>query len=303
MELGVMTNVYRFERGGKTSKSYIQQLNSCAQAGFRVVDLSATNSIRNRNDDLATDDWEAKIDALGNHAAGLGIRFSQSHAPFNGNIMLRGKQPDSDYVAMFREMSRRTVIAASRLGVRWVVVHPLTDTVNTEYDNSIQLQTNPEFYCEMVELAAKLGTGIAFENMSEPGEHCDPRRRYGSATDDLIAILDSFAGAPVGVCWDVGHGRITYTGQPRQLRRLGSRLKATHVHDNRGQRDSHLIPFVGGNIKWETIMPVLREIGYEGDFILETHKFMGDIPEALRPAAGRLMHQFGDYCLDMYNNA
>ena len=71
------------------------------------------------------------------------------------------------------------------------------------------------------------------------------------------------------------------------------------MHDNRGERDSHLIPFVGGNIKWEQIMPVLREIGYEGDFILETHSFMASVPDALRPSAGRLMREFGEYCLSL----
>lgn len=299
MELGLMTNAYRFERGGKTCRPYIRQLEELADAGFRVADLNTCASVRGCGDELAGDNWEAVIEALGNRAAELGVRFSQAHAPFNGNIFIRGARPDAQFMEQYREMTRRAITAASRLGVRWVVVHPLTDTVNTEFDNAIQCRTNHEFYAEFVELAAQLGVGIAFENMSEPADKPDLRRRYGSDVDDLFAILDSFEGAPVGICWDFGHGRISYTDQPRQLRRIGSRLKATHVHDNRGERDSHLIPFVGGNIKWELIMPVLREIGYEGDFVLETHKFMGNVPDALRPAAGKLMHEFGEYCLKL----
>ncbi len=299
MELGVMTNAYRSDRGGKTCNSYIYQLNSLAEAGFRVADINTCASVRNWGDELANDNWEAVIEALGNRAAELGVRFSQAHAPFSGNIFIRGKRPDEQYMQLYREMTRRAITAASRLGARWVVVHPLTDTVNTEFDNEIQCRTNHDFYAEYVELASRLGVGIAFENMSEPADKPELRRRYGADVDDLFAILASFGDAPVGICWDFGHGRISYTDQPRQLRRIGSRLKATHVHDNRGERDSHLIPFVGGNIKWEQIMPVLREIGYEGDFILETHSFMAGIPDALRPSAGRLMREFGEYCLSL----
>lgn len=299
MELGVMTNAYRFDRGGKTCHSYIYQLTSLAEAGFRVADINTCASVRACGDELANDNWEAVVETLGNRAAELGVRFSQAHAPFNGNIFIRGKRPDEQYMQLYREMTRRAITAASRLGARWVVVHPLTDTVNTEFDNEIQCRTNHDFYAEYVELASRLGVGIAFENMSEPADKPDLRRRYGADVDDLFAILESFGDAPVGICWDFGHGRISYTDQPRQLRCIGSRLKATHVHDNRGERDSHLIPFVGGNIKWEQIMPVLREIGYEGDFILETHSFMASVPDALRPSAGRLMREFGEYCLSL----
>lgn len=303
MELGVMTNIYRVYtagEGGKRSNSYGDQLRQVAEAGFKVADLNTCASVRGVGDDLAADDWEARIDALGEQAAQSGVRISQAHAPFNGDIFLRGYRPTEEYIALFREMTRRCVRAAGRLGIKWVTVHPLTDTVNTEYDNAIQLKTNHEFYAEFVELAVQVGTGITFENMSEMGVANDKfRRRYGANVDDLFGILDSFAGAPVGICWDFGHGRISFNDQTHQLRRVGDRLKATHVHDNKGERDSHLIPFVGGNIKWEQIMPVLREIGYAGDFMLESHKYMENVPEALRPSASRLMREFGEYCLKL----
>lgn len=303
MELGIMTNIYRVytkDADGKRSNSYMDQLTQLADAGFRVADLNTCASVRGVRDDLAADDWERRIEQLGDEATRRGVRFSQAHAPFNGDLFLYKKQPDAQYVELFREMTRRCIVASARLGINWVTVHPLTDTVNTEYDGAAQLATNHRFYEEFVELAAQVGTGIAFENMPEMAVSNDSfTRRYGANVDDLEDILNSFAGAPVGVCWDFGHGRMSFGDQPRQMRRLGSRLKATHVHDNKGERDSHLIPFVGGNIKWELIMPTLREIGYEGDFVLESHKFMENVPEALRPSASRLMREFGEYCMKL----
>lgn len=303
MELGMMMNAFRFRRSdSKNVSSYIDQLRGCADAGFRVLDFNTTASARpSLSDELAGDDWEAVTDKLGGEAAKRGLRFSQSHAPYNANLFLYGKQPDEEYFGLFREMCRRTVIAAGRLGVKWVVVHPQTDTVNTEYDNGIQLKTNVEFYSPLLEQAKRNGVGLAFENMAETSR--DPSRRYCADTDDLLELVSAFNDPSVGVCWDFGHGRIMLSDTPRQLRRLGSRLKATHVHDNRGERDSHLIPFVGGNIKWEAVMPTLREIGYSGDFILECHSFMQQIPDGLRPAAGRLAHEFGMHCMKLYEES
>ena len=121
--------------------------------------------------------------------------------------------------------------------------------------------------------------------------------------EEQIALIDAFGDSSVGACWDFGHAKMMLADQPRQLRMLGKRLKATHVQDNNGKRDAHLIPFVGGNIEWEKIMPCLREIGYEGDFMLEAHHYTRQIPEPLWESAGNLAYEFGMYCMKMYHNA
>ena len=299
MELGVMLNLYRTRRGETLCRPYIDQLHDAVDAGFRVVDVNTATSTRNQGDQLAESNWERTVERLADEAARLGVRVAQMHAPFNGNLFIRGHQPDEEYLKLFRVMSLRTVKAAAVLGAPWVVVHPLTDTVNTEYDNEIQKRTNIEFYSFMLEAAKRVGVGLAFENMAEFNRE-RARRIYGASTDDLIDLVDTIGHDVAGVCWDFGHARELYGDQPRQLRKLGDRLKATHVHDNKGERDSHLIPFVGGDIKWESIMPALREINYSGDFVLESHKYMMDMPDELRPAASRLMREFGEYCMEMY---
>lgn len=303
MKLGAMTNLFRDRRGGLPGNNYIYQARNCAAAGFRVLDLNVCHSVRpGKNDDLAAGDWEAKIDALGDEATKLGVAFVQAHAPFNGDIFIAGRQPSAEYLELFREMSRRCVIAAGKLGIKWVVIHPMSDTVNTEYDNEIQRATNIEFYSPMLELAKKHGVGLAFENMGEH-DRIKCRRSYCSDTDSLIDLIDTINDPAVGACWDFGHARALFSDQPRQLRKLGRRLVATHVQDNKGTKDSHLIPFVGGDIKWEEIMPSLKEIDYQGDFVLECHSFMNEIPDALRPAAASLAFDFGMRCIELYESA
>lgn len=299
MRLGTSTNLYAYERGSDRELPFAEQVRACAAAGFTVLDLDLFESAHNHMmpDDLNCPEWEAKIDELGELAAQLGVSFSQAHAPFCSSLFLAGKQPDADYVAQFHELMRRAVLAAGKLGIRWVTVHPMTDTVNAEYDLDVNRRTNLDFYAPYVELADKAGTGIAVENMANFNPAV--RRNYCASPEELIDLVDSFAAPNVGICWDFGHARMMMSNQPRQLRKLGARLKATHVQDNTGDRDSHLIPMVGGNVRWEEIMPVLREIGYTGDFMLEAHSYMRQVPRELWVPAGKLAYDFGMYLMNL----
>lgn len=298
MRLGTQVGLFNPRQGSDQPKNTIHMMEQCVAAGFTVLDIGFCDAIRpGKPDDLSPYDWEHRIDDIGEAAARLGVEFSQAHLPY-ADLFLYSKPCEERTVALFREMTRRGVIACGRLGVKWAVVHPFTDTIHAEFDNEVNLATNREFYTPYVELAAKNGTGIAFENMAEFSLE-KAKRRYCTTADELIALVDSFDNPAAGICWDFGHANSVYRDQTDALRRIGSRLKATHVQDNKGQVDGHLIPFVGGNVKWEAIMPVLREIGYAGDFIYETHRFTQNMPDALRPSAAKFAYEMGQYCLSL----
>lgn len=303
MNLGTSINMFAFEREGKLPRSFVDQVRDTCRVGFRTLDIDFYEAAHRHllRDDLNCDEWEAKIDAAGNEAAKHGAVFTQSHAPFNKKLFLWGKQPGAEYMEQFDMLMRRAIVASGKLGVKWVTVHPLTDTVHAEYDVETDLATNLEFYKPYLELAKRCGVGLAIENMAKADDII--RRVYCASPEELADLIDAFGDPAVGACWDFGHAKMMLADQPRQLRMLGKRLKATHVQDNKGDRDSHLIPFVGGNIPWEEIMPCLKEIGYEGDFMLEAHSYARYIPEALRESAGRLAYDFGMYCMEMYHRA
>ena len=56
----------------------------------------------------------------------------------------------------------------------------------------------------------------------------------------------------------------------------------THVHDNRGRADDHLVPF-DGRIDWNTALFTMRKVGYEGTWIFELAN-PGDPGDVLRKA-------------------
>lgn len=303
MRLGTSTNLFAQHRLSSEKPPYIEQLRFCHDAGFKVLDLGlgTTTKKPKKQEDLKSPDWEAKIDELANEATKLGVEYTQAHSPIYGDFFIKGAQPDAEFVEFYNEMMRRSIIACEKLGIKWMTIHPLCDNVHTEFELDVIKKTNIEFFSPWVEFAKKHNLGIAFENMTELNNI--QVRRYCSSTDELIDLVDTFNDPSVGITWDFGHARVMYNDQPRQLRRIGKRLKSTHVQDTTNTRDAHLIPFVGGNVDWESIMPCLKEIGYEGDFMLETHLFMNQVPDALRLSAAQLAYDFGMYCMELYDKA
>ncbi len=300
MELGTSTCLFAKNRGSNEPIPYIDQVRMCYDAGFRVIDMNFCSSIRSKDSTLARDDWEKSIYDIKNEGERLGIKFTQSHAPYNAKIFARGMQPTEEYMQNFHEMTRRSIIASGILGVKWMTVHALNDNINTEYDMEVVEKTNLEFFSPQLELCKKHGVGLSIENMFRV-DIKNFKRYYCASPDDQISLIDAFRDESVGATWDFGHASQVIKDQPAVLRRLGKRLKSTHVQDNYGKADSHMIPFVGGNIKWEEIMPCLVEIGYEGDFVYECHSFMNDIPAELKMQAAKLSYEFGMYCMSLAN--
>ena len=139
--------------------------------------------------------------------------------------------------------------------------------------------------------------GIALENMAYLGPYSATLPpQLCATTEGLIAQIDACDSEAVGACWDFGHANLGHEDQAESLRRLGKRLKATHVNDNLGAADDHTLPFLG-NIAWETILPVLTEIGYAGDLTYEIHKYLRRVPEPLYPVMIRSTVDTGSYLL------
>ena len=53
-----------------------------------------------------------------------------------------------------------------------------------------------------------------------------------------------------------------------EIMALGDALGAIHFHDNRGDRDEHLIPLMG-NMSIDEVMHALLDVGFKGPFTME----------------------------------
>jgi sugar phosphate isomerase/epimerase len=70
-------------------------------------------------------------------------------------------------------------------------------------------------------------------------------------------------------CFDTGHANMG-AGVESTYERMKPRIRSTHVHDNNGKDDSHLVPFASeGTVDWKTTMGLLRSQGDQYPLLLE----------------------------------
>ncbi|MFQ6095393.1 MAG: sugar phosphate isomerase/epimerase family protein, partial [Candidatus Bathyarchaeia archaeon] len=112
--------------------------------------------------------------------------------------------------------------------------------LNRRLNRSLQVFETARPLCE------DLGIVLAVENC------------YPSDEKVLEYYFDRYPPEFVGFCFDSGHAHVNRNVD--RLFRLGDRLKALHLHDNRGETDDHQPPF-WGTISWSEVMQWIKESG------------------------------------------
>ncbi len=84
-----------------------------------------------------------------------------------------------------------------------------------------------------------------------------------------------------GFCFDTGHAHIM-EGVEAAFDAMGERIRSTHVHDNDGENDIHLFPYLaeGGTVDWRKTMKLLRSREKQYPLLLELRE-AADIPDPL----------------------
>ena len=107
-------------------------------------------------------------------------------------------------------------------------------------------------------LAARVNVRVAIEVIPNP---------LSSAAELAHLIEEELDGLDVGVCLDYGHAHLM-GDLGEAIETLSGHLWTTHVHDNGGKRDDHLVPFAG-SIDWDAAMMETQKIGYDGPLMFE----------------------------------
>jgi len=89
------------------------------------------------------------------------------------------------------------------------------------------------------------GVTMAIENT--PGEMATPA--------NLKTFLEQTRLTSVKMCFDAGHAHLE-GGVPEALESVRDYIATTHMHDNRGERDDHLLPYEG-TIDWSATLAAL----------------------------------------------
>ncbi|HUT61123.1 MAG TPA: sugar phosphate isomerase/epimerase family protein [Phycisphaerae bacterium] len=169
---------------------------------------------------------------------------------------------------------------AQRLGGRAVVLHlpPAPDAGPRGLARSRQILRALE------PAARRAGVVLALENL--PG---------AAATDEpfLDAVFSEFPPDLVGFCYDTGHALIA--SQTGMLRRYIGRLVVTHLHDNDGSSDQHLLPG-RGKVDWPAVLGTIKDSAYAGTLNLEVHQEEGLAPDAFIRKAHDVLLALWEQC-------
>ncbi len=246
-------------------------------AGFEAaeIDLSRGEGAKA----LAAEAWREALAEIKEKAGGLPI--VSVHAPHDPRLYMPDIAPSAEQRAKFDMLLFRSAEAAHILGAEILVVHPVDNMIDAEYDRAVNLETNKKYLAEVVREAKKYGIKVAVENVYYSSEY-RLRRRFGESAEEVALLADELG---VGVCYNCGHAHPVTMEQGRAIEKLGKRIILMHISDSRGHTDAGLPPMLGGNIKWERIMPSVAKIGFEGYAVLQADRYLTNLPKELCPEA------------------
>lgn len=278
---GISTHLFHDERLTR------DHLEAVARHGFDAVEVFATRSHFDYHDDAA-------VAELAGWLRDTRMTLHSVHAPI-AEAMRQG-QGVGPYSTAAADESRRkaavaeigaAITAASRLGAGHLVVHlgvpaaPAQGTVPGDNQPAAARRSVEE----IVALAGPAGIRVALEVI--PNALSTP--------DALVRSIDDLEDVDVGVCLDYGHAHLL-GDVGEALETLSGHLSTTHLHDNTGRRDDHLVPFEG-SIDWNAAIMGTQKIGYDDVLMFEAAggNAPGEVLRRLAAARARLDALFLDF--------
>lgn len=240
---------------------------------FDAVEVFATRAHFDYHDARA-------VAQLGEWLSDTQLTLHSMHAPIMG-AMKGGTWVGSFSNASANDERRKAALAethaalqvAATVPYRFLVVHlgtPPSDRMPPRDNEWDAARRSVE---EIAAMAAAVNVTVAIEVIPNP---------LSSAESLVQLIEEDLEGLEVGVCLDYGHAHIM-GDLGEAIETLSGHLVTTHVHDNRGTHDEHLVPFAG-SINWDTAIMETQKIGYDDALMFEVTD-TGDPLDVLRRAA------------------
>jgi sugar phosphate isomerase/epimerase len=232
-----------------------QHLAAVAAHGFEAVEVYATRTHFDYHDPAAAG-------ALGEWLGSSGLGLHSVHAPTTTGFV-GGRWGETLTIAAGDEAQRQLAVAETiaALGVaavvpyQFLVVHLGVPSAEASANSRAAVARSLE---QILEAAQRVGVTLALELIPNPLSVAPRLVRW--LEDDLD--LDR-----AGICLDVGHAHIV--GDVMEaVETCSGHIVTTHLHDNGGTRDDHLMPG-HGTIDWDGAMMAFQKVGYDGMQVFE----------------------------------
>jgi sugar phosphate isomerase/epimerase len=271
MRFGISTHLYHERR---LERAHLEQV---AGYGFEAIELFATRSHFDYHDPAA-------LASLAQWLRDTGVALHSVHAPITDVFGPDGWKPTwslavTDPAA--RAASVREAVSAVEIArhvpFETLVVHLGTPSSHNNPGDNHRGSALRSLE-EICRAAAPLGVRVAAEVI--PNRLSDPA--------SLVGLIENDLDADAGICFDFGHAHMM-GDVADAIETVSEHLVATHVHDNRGREDEHLVPYLG-TIAWDLALVSMQKIGYDGTYTMELAG--GQAPAAVLEEARRARQRF-----------
>ncbi|HZD93482.1 MAG TPA: TIM barrel protein [Candidatus Sulfotelmatobacter sp.] len=209
------------------------------------------------------------------------IEFHSMHAPLymsndfrSGGQMVNIVDPDKRMRIEAMDEIKRAIEVAEYAPFRFLIQHI---GKSDEYDDPRKFENALSGIEHLRAFARPLGVSLLLENI--PNDLSTPER--------LRELMRLLRYEDLGVCFDVGHAHLM-SSVHQAFGVLADRIRSTHIHDNKRDKDSHLWPG-DGTIEWEQTMQSLRSAPHAPAMLLEIEGEEGlDVSGKMASAFGKL---------------
>jgi sugar phosphate isomerase/epimerase len=248
----VSTHLYHDQRLAR------RHLEEIAAHGFDAIELFATRTHFDYHDPAA-------IETLGGWLKDTGLALHSMHAPISESLTGTRWGPAVTIAIADETLRRRAVDEATAalevartLPYHFLVVHLGQPDHWKPPPNDNRLDAARRSIETLHERAGAVGVRLALEVMPNGI----------STAESLVRFIEDDLELPdVGICMDFGHGFLM-GDLVDAVETASGFLVTTHVHDNHGRTDDHLVP-LDGAIDWASALMATEKIGYDGALVME----------------------------------
>lgn len=246
-------------------QSILTVLDEIRSSGFHIIEICSFPQHLDYH-------HEGDVRRAGERIHALGLRPYSFHAPFANHIDITALDDGARQAAVGELIT--ACRAAALLGAEHVVLHPGPEREGRPGGDEFvkRIHHAASSLRRVAACCREEGVKLLLENML-------PHLLFGH-TSHMLFLLGEMGADCVGVCLDTGHARLG-GDLASVVHLLSGHLKLVHINDNRGDRDSHLIPGEG-SIDWPWLMGELHRHQFHGGLIIEM------AAEENEPTAGTL---------------
>jgi sugar phosphate isomerase/epimerase len=247
----------------------LEQLEAAVSSGFERIEIFALKphfDYQNKKFALEIASWFSDHDGL---LHSIHTPFSTDYQAGGGSGWLSIGDPEKLKREKALDEIRWALELAEKIPFPYAIVHMGSP------DDPYTLKHLEAIYYSLeilIPFARDRGVRLALENIPNPL----------SPMEKILRFLEEAQLAHVGICFDSGHSNLL-ASPAEEIEMAGSKIVTTHLHDNHGQKDEHLLPFEG-SIAWPRVLESLDKTNYRGCLLLELKPGNRDPFEVLKLA-------------------